>query len=47
MSVSSVNNLRMKRQYEQPALELLYMLMEDSILSEQIDPGHEVGDDDY
>ena len=34
----------MKLQYEQPALEILYILMEDSILSDQIPPG---GEDDY
>ena len=35
----------MKRQYEQPALELLYFLMEECFLqSGNIDPGEE---DDY
>lgn len=34
----------MKRQYEQPALELLYIMFEGSILSDQITPG---GEDDY
>ena len=38
----------MKRQYEQPALELLYFLMEESFLqSDQIEPGIVEGDDDY
>lgn len=37
----------MKRQYKQPALEILYILMEDSILSDQIQPGIVDGDDEY
>ncbi len=34
----------MKRQYDAPSLELLYLLMEENILSDQITPGTE---DDY
>ena len=30
-----------KRRYEAPALELLYILMEENILSDQITPGQE------
>ena len=36
----------MKKPYDAPSLEFLYIYLEECILS-QIDPGHEYGDDDY
>ena len=37
----------MERRYCAPALELLYIYMEENILSDQISPGIVEGDDDY
>ena len=37
----------MKRQYEAPVQELLFVFIEENILSDQINPGIVEGDDDY